>query len=261
MEEVTAVEAGSDMGLVRDLQERAARALPATYVEHIDGWWLRHAPGCAWWIESVLPHGAAGPRELRRRVELAERFCVDRGLTPRFQITPGVCPQELDAILEERGYRRECPSSLLTASTARVLQETPSCSLDIRLDDQPTSEWFDVWSAVHCREGDPVAERELLGRVDEPCGYASAAVGDDVVAVGRAVADSGWAGLFGMATLPRARGMGAARCVLSALAEWAAAQHAGDLYLQAERDNIPALRLYAQTGFSELREYHYRCAF
>ena len=65
--------------------------------------------------------------------------------------------------------------------------------------------------------------------------------GDDVVAVGRAVADTGWAGVFGMATLPRAGGKGAARSVLAALADWAGA-HADSLYLQVERDNIPALR-------------------
>jgi hypothetical protein len=54
--------------------------------------------------------------------------------------------------------------------------------------------------------------------VERPGTYACAVIGDDVVAVGRAVADAGWAGVFGMATLPEARGQGAARSVLSALA-------------------------------------------
>jgi len=83
--------------------------------------------------------------------------------------------------------------------------------------------------------------------------------GDDVVAVGRAVADTGWAGVFGMATLPRARGTGAARDVLAALADWAGA-HTDSMYLQVERDNIPALRLYEGTGFREMCGFHYRTA-
>lgn len=45
-------------------------------------------------------------------------------------------------------------------------------------------------------------------------------IGNGVVAVGRVVADEGWAGVFGMATLPRARGKGAGRSVLAALADW-----------------------------------------
>lgn len=37
--------------------------------------------------------------------------------------------------------------------------------------------------------------------------------GDDVLAVGRAVVDTGWAGMFSMATLPAAGGKGAVRTV------------------------------------------------
>ncbi|MDQ1647248.1 MAG: hypothetical protein QOJ50_3432 [Cryptosporangiaceae bacterium] len=91
-----------------------------------------------------------------------------------------------------------------------------------------------------------------------PSAYARAMAGDEVVAVGRAVADTGWAGLFGMATIPRARGTGAARTVLAALATWANTQRADRLYLQAARDNTAALRLYARAGFTELAAYHYR---
>ena len=79
----------------------------------------------------------------------------------------------------------------------------------------------------------------MLERVPRPSAYACAMVGDDVAAVGRAVADTGWAGVFGMATRPAARGKGAARQVLAALAGWAGAHGAGRMYLQVERDNGP----------------------
>jgi GNAT superfamily N-acetyltransferase len=84
---------------------------------------------------------------------------------------------------------------------------------------------------------------------------ARALIGDDVVAVGRAVADTGWAGVFGMATLPPARGKGAARAVPAALADWAGADEADRMYLQVERDNTPVRRLYERTGFTELCGY------
>jgi GNAT superfamily N-acetyltransferase len=98
----------------------------------------------------------------------------------------------------------------------------------------------------------------MLERVRQPAGYARVLVDGDVVAVGRAVADTGWAGVFGMATLPGARGKGAARRVLAALAGWAGDQRADRLYLQVERGNTPALRLYGRAGFTELCGYHYR---
>lgn len=94
--------------------------------------------------------------------------------------------------------------------------------------------------------------------VERPCAYASAMSGDDVIAVGRVVADNGRAGVFGMATLPQARGRGAARTVLAALADWASANEADRMYLQVECDDLPAFRLYDRAGFGEVCDYHYR---
>ncbi|HVC68746.1 MAG TPA: GNAT family N-acetyltransferase [Acidimicrobiales bacterium] len=250
----------SGSGTVRGLQERAARAQPAEQVEEIAGWWLRHAPGCAWWVGTVLPHGDAGPGELLRRVARAEEFYAGHGATARFQITPPACPEGLDTVLTERGYRRQSSASLQEASTARVQQQKPTGSLGVRLDDRPTRAWFEVWHTVHGHGGDSGAEWALLGRVERPSAYACALIGKDVVSVGRAVADTGWVGVFGMATLPQARGKGAARTVLGALADWAGLRHADRMYLQVERADIPAFRLYEQTGFREICAYHYRTA-
>lgn len=256
-------------GAVRELQERAARALPAELVEDADGWWLRYAPSCAWWVGTVLPHGRSGPDEdeMVRRIERAEQFYSARGATAGFQITPQACPEGLDSILAERGYRRHSPVSLQAAAIGRVMEQVPVAvpvpaagALRTRVDDHPTSSWFEVWHAVQGHGGNAGAEWDLLGRVPGPSAFAGAMIGDEVVAVGRAVADTGWAGVFGMATLPRARGKGAARHVLAALAGWAGEQGADHMYLQVEADNSSALRLYQATGFAEVCGYHYRVA-
>jgi N-acetylglutamate synthase len=244
---------------VRGLQERAARALPAEHVRRVGGWWLRHAPrSAAWWAGTVLPHGAARPDELVDRVVMAEEFYASRSAPARFQISPGACPEELDTLLAGRGYRRQTLMSLRVAPTARVLEQAPAGALRVRLDDRPTPAWLGTWHALLGHGGDFRSEWDLLDRVKRPGAYASAMIGDDVVAVGRAVADTGWAGVFGMATVPEARGKGAARSLLAALAGWAAARRADHMYLQVERDNAPALRLYERSGFTEVCGYHYR---
>ncbi|MCT2587667.1 GNAT family N-acetyltransferase [Actinophytocola gossypii] len=233
-------------GLVLELQERAARALPAERVEQAGGWWLRYAPGCSWWVGTVLPHGDG---DLAR----AEAFYAGLGATARFQVSPAG-PPWLDPVLAERGYERGGTMSLRVAPTERVAA-LPGAN--VLVDDGPTRAWFDVWHAVH--DGAP-GEWDLLGRVTRPSGFARLVVGGEVVAVGRAVADAGWAGVFGMATLPGARGHGAGTAVLAALAGWAAARGVGRMYLQVERDNGPASRLYDRAGFRELCGYHYRGA-
>lgn len=242
--------------LARLLQERTARAVPAETVRCVDGWWLRDAADAAWWVRSVLPHADAS--DLTSRIAEAEAFYARRGTLARFQITPGACPDSLDSLLAERGYREQSPMSLQTAVTARVAGRLGPPPPWVVVDERPTRAWFDAWHAVH--GGDRRAEWALLERVGRPTGFARAVRDGEVVAVGRAVVDTGWAGLFGIATLPKARGKGAARAVVAALARWAAARHADHLYLQVERDNVAARRLYARAGFTELCGYHYRTA-
>ncbi|AKH86267.1 GNAT family acetyltransferase [Streptomyces sp. CNQ-509] len=253
---------------VRGLQERAARALPAEVVEHADGWWLRHDSGSSWWVASVLPHGPDGPggpgtsaatAGLARRVARAEEFYARHGGTARFQITPDACPAGLDALLAGRGYDRSHPVSLQAAAVAEIPGQRAGGPLRVRIEDRPVDAWFGVWLAVR-GEGAGAAAWGLLDRVAGPSAYARVLHGDETVAVGRAVADSGWAGVFAMATLPAARGRGAGGRVLGALAEWAGAHGATGLYLQVERDNPAALRLYARAGFREVCTYHYRTA-
>jgi GNAT superfamily N-acetyltransferase len=256
------------MSLVRGLQERAARALPAAHVEDADGWWLRYAPGCAWWAGTVLPHRDGG---LADRVGVAERFYAARGAVARFQIAPGACPAALDTLLARRGYRRRSPVSLQVAETARVAAGVVAAAVvpagvvaagavPAEVDDRPAPAWLDVWRTGQPPDADLDAERDLLGRVTRPAGYVRAMAGDDVVAVGRVVADTGWAGVFGMVTLPRARGRGAARAVLAGAARWAAARRIERLYLQVELGNDAALRLYGRAGFTPVCTYHYRAA-
>jgi len=245
-------------GLVRGLQERAARAFPGRTLENVDGWWLRYGDSGAWWAGSVLPHSGAAPPDLPTRIRVAEEFYAGHGARARFQISPGAGPSGLDEALAERGYRVESPMSLQSAPTAQVLDRLPAGGARVRLADRPTDEWFATWSAVHGPGGDP--EWDMLRRVVGPSGYVCVLTEAGVVAAGRAVAEAGWAGVFGMATLPAARGRGAARAVLAALAGWAAKQGAERMYLQVEPGNAAAWRLYERAGFTELCRYHYRTA-
>jgi GNAT superfamily N-acetyltransferase len=247
-------------GLVRGLQERAARAFPVVILDHLDGWWLRYADGGAWWASSVLPHGDEVAVDLTGRIRVVEEFYAGHAVTARFQISPAAWPAGLDDVLAGRGYRVESPMSLQWAPTAHVLDRLPASELRIRVDGRPSNAWFDAWMAVHRVGGDPGPEWEMLSRVDRPSAYACASIGADVIAVGRAVTESGWAGLFSMATLPDARGRGAAGTVLAALARWAGDHGADHLYLQVEQANTGARRLYERAGFTELCRYHYRTA-
>jgi hypothetical protein len=236
--------------LVRSLQERAARAAPAQHTRDEGGWLLRHAPGCGWWMGTVLAHAQVSATGLTRAIEVAEDFYAGHGVTASFQITPGVGPAGLDLVLAERGYRRSASISLQVALAGDVRAAAPDSGPRVEVSDRPSPGWL-------ASRGDSPAEQEMLRRVRQPSVYACATIGGEIVAVGRGVADSGWTGVFGLATLPQARGKGAASRILATLA---GTFQTSRLYLQVERDNTTALRLYERMGFSELAVFHYRTA-
>jgi len=212
-----------------------------------------------WWAGATLAHGGPENEPLDARVRAAEEFYATHGAPARFQVCPE-CPPGLDTTLAARGYRWASPMSLQVATTAQIADQVSAPPLQVCLDDRPTAPWFEIWHAVHAADADPEPEWRLLRRIDRPSGYVTVLTGSQPVAVGRAVADNGWAGVFGMATLPHARGQGAATAVLAALARWAADQHAGHMYLQIEDVNAAAQRLYAAAGFAKTLTYHYRTA-
>jgi len=245
------------VSLPGELLERAARATPATVEDRASGWWVRHSDGNAWWSSAVMAHDASDEGRLLERVECAERFYAERDATARFQVCPG-CPRDLDRVLADRGYRWEAPISLQTMDVADPVEPRPPPGLDVRIGFRPDADWLAVLATTGGPRTVVEDEIELLARVRQRSAYVTVLADDEPVAIGRAVADDGWTGVFAMATSPGARRRGAARLVLSAIARWAREQDAPRLYLQVERSNTAARRLYAAAGFAELATYHYR---
>ncbi len=244
--------------VIRELQERAARAVPAAEQENRDGCWLRYTDSTTtWWAGAALMHGGQPVRDLGVRIAVAEDFYAEHGAPARFQVCPA-CPPDLDGALSRRGYQRADVVSLQVATTEHIAHHRSTPSLRVDLTEQLAAEWFQLAMAAQEQAGDPAPEWRLLLRVDRPSAYATALISGRPVAVGRAVADTGWTGVFGMATRPDARRQGAAGAVLAALADWASSQGSARMYLQVTTDSSAAFQLYRRAGFREACTYHYR---
>ena len=240
---------------VAALQERAARATPAAVQERHGGDWLRHTDSpTTWWAGAALLHGSG--RDVEAALARAERFYAARGAPARVQVCPA-CPPDLDAALAARGWVRSGDVSLQTARTAQVADRPPA--VDVALSASPTPAWAELLVQAQ-GAGDAAAEQRLLERVELPSAYATAHLDGRPVAVARVVVDTGWAGVFGTATLERARSRGAATSLLAALARWSAEHGCEGLYLQVTCDSAAALALYRRAGFAERCRYHYRTA-
>ena len=252
--------ADTDVALVRRLVGFAAGAWPAGRVEELDGWRLRANQGVTRRANSVLANVSGDRLPLAEKLARVEAFYARERLPARYQLCPASLPAGLDDALAARGYRAVARTAVQVAPLTAVLAGTPCGQADqVRM----AGRLEDAWFATYCRadgfSGPDAAGREdILRRIARPTGYASLELNGDLAAVGLAVAEENWLGLFCMATLPEFRRRGAATAVLYALARWGERQGATGAYLQVMDDNAAARGLYARAGFTALYSYHYR---
>lgn len=221
-------------------------AWPAYEQRSHDGWVLRHAGGVTKRANSVLALGA--PADLDAAIEAAESFYGERGQRCTFSIGPETL-RGLDGELERRGYELVDPTVIM-AGTPEAEPQGPS----VRIEDRPWKEWLETWWSVDGRYGTGFEEAERIC-VGVPAWYAAVEEDGVPVAVGRAVPQGDVAGVFCMATLPRARRRGLARTVLRGLARHTGARSA---YLVTTASNVAAQALYRGEGFETVGRYHYR---
>jgi GNAT superfamily N-acetyltransferase len=244
---------------IRLLEDIGADAWPAATTAWLEGWRLSLDAGVTRRANSVLPNAARPIDDADALIDEVEQRYGARYLCPCFKLTAASEPTDLDRRLERRGYRAEGHSLVLVAETrAVVAPHAPGVA--IILDDRPTEAWLDAcWPAAQYA-AERSARQAIVERLRLPRAFALARRGGALAGAALAVADRSWVGLTAVHTLPEQRRRGVAHCLLAALAGWARGQGIGRVYLQVERDNPPARRLYAALGFAEAYSYHYRRA-
>ncbi|GAB2801717.1 hypothetical protein GCM10027176_02410 [Actinoallomurus bryophytorum] len=247
---VGAVVDACETSVVREVERRAFAAWPAGLVREESGWLLRHTPGIRRRrSNSAIPPAAWDPGA---PIDHVEAFYRDRDRPVMVQLGPD---QPLDAALAGRGYRIDAPTSVMTAFTADVVAATEPAP--VSLSERPDA-WLKTFTELDEHTDSTLVGEKVIARIAAPAAFVSVTRDGRAAGMGLFAADSGWAGVFAMATRPSSRGQGVARAVLGAGARWAADQGAARLYLQVEEGNDPALGLYTRAGFVRSHGYHYR---
>ena len=255
---------------IRHLEAMADRAWPPAEVQAHDGWELRATgPGIGRRVNSAAPL-SPGVLPLEEKVRAVEAFYRERGLAPTVKLTRAARPEGLDAFLAGRGWREDAPVLILTRPLGSVVgghavAPSPDPSrrrgrgADAALPAAPSAAWLAANAAVPSHYGAaPAAFLDLLARIRPPAGFATVEQDGEAAAIGMAVADEEWVGLFEIGTLPARRRRGLATAVVARLLEWGGEQGARAAYLQVVEANTPARALYARLGFTEAYRYWYR---
>lgn len=246
--------------LIRTLEPRARRAWPALEEARLEGWILRAAAGITRRSNSF--HAEHDVVDVPRALERARAWFAARDLPLRAYLTPASRPEGLEARLVAEGWERET-GALVQVADLPLGPRAPAESCEAaapllhaagRLED----EWLErlaAWRELD--EPSRLVHRRILGRVPGPCAFVT--VGDGTArAVGLAVRDGPWVGLFDLVTDPAVRRAGWGRRLVGALLAWGLDAGARRAYLQVQDDNGPALALYAGLGFRTAYAYSYR---
>jgi ribosomal protein S18 acetylase RimI-like enzyme len=248
---VTGGPAADRSAVVAEVERAAVATWPASIVDDVDGWLLRH---CAMLqrnrSNSALPPAVVG--DFRAALERVEAFYARRDRAPVIQVSPLQWHGELDAFLAERGYRTIKPAEVMIAGVGHIVELSDPGDYNVHGEPDPHLSWLRACEVVGGRV------EPSLDRVPRPASFLVAVQDEHPVGVGLFVVSGGWCGVYCLATDPRWRRRGVARSLLHAGAQWAGEIGASRLFLQVAANNAGALGLYRQVGFRTSHTYHYR---
>lgn len=237
------------------LEPLADDAWPARERARLGGWRLNASSGQSMRINACWPL-AAPDRDPEAALDAVEAWFAERNLPPRFKLTDGVvAPVDLAARLAARGYAA-CKTTLVMLGQLKDVAGGEGDAA-IRLSDTPDATFEAVFTATAGNPEDGRERLEALGRIPAPARFARLDIDGVPAAIGASAIGGGYAGIFGMRTVPDHRRKGLARRVLRALLAEAKTLGAERAWLQVEADNAPAIALYADEGFVPGYRYSY----
>ncbi|MFW9945048.1 MAG: GNAT family N-acetyltransferase [Candidatus Sifarchaeia archaeon] len=241
---------------IREIEEAAFRAWPASEVAELGGWLLRADVGVTRRANSVLALGTPS-LNLGEAIEFVIDFYRARRLIPRFQLSDVSCPSGLDDALADANFQYEMRTLVQTLSLKRLTRA--HSKHEVTLNPAATEEWLSALARFGFIDDHSLkARKEILGRIPGRTRFASVRVNGTIVGVCVGVVDNGWLGIFGLVTDREHRRKGIANSLNRRLVSWAIESGATRAYLQVESQNEPALTLYNRLGFRTEYEYHYR---
>ncbi len=235
------------MNIIREIESRAIRAMPATETFRIEEWIGSLGRGAVGRLNSVTTFGTV-PYDLFASVESVEHRYRNRSREVSFRLTE--LDAELDDLLWARGYEKSIEVSVMSTDQCVGLLDP-----EVTIRRAVTAGWVDDYKTLNaCSELRASEIRESLSALDRDHALFSI----ETKAIGLAVYDSGWVGIFDVVVDndSRRRGLGT-RIVQTALA-WGSELGAEHAYLQVVSSNTPAICLYQSLGFTEAYRYWYQ---
>jgi len=241
--------------MIKVIEELSLNSWPSLQTMLYDGWTLRFANGFTKRSNSVNPlfYSTLNTGE---KIQYCEEIYQRRGLDVVFKITPSVHPENLDQILELKGYIFDSHTSVQVLELADSdISPTQIAVLSNTLSKKGLLSFCQLTGIKN--QNKSALKKILNNIVTEKC-FASIGEQDHVISCGLAVLQDKYVGLYDIVTNINFRNRGFGREIVLNLLDWSKNKGAENAYLHVMLDNKPALKLYSKLGFKEIYTYWYR---
>ncbi len=246
------------MSTDREFIERAERASmwawPPRETFYVSGWILQAGEPSIPRINSAKTLRFEQGADLDRAIERVEGWYAERDRTARFQIADRVEPEELDRVLEDRGYERVGATSVWW----RPLEDLPPADPAIEIETRPRAA---VMNAIADPNWDETVREEhaaMFERIRRPLALAVAFEGEFPVAGGACVVVDDLAIIHSVFTQPMFRGRGHGKAILARLLGWARAMDGREALLHLPDGNEIAETMVRRFDFTRRYGYAWR---
>jgi N-acetylglutamate synthase len=239
--------------MIRLLEEQMLNAWPSQQQILFDGWILRFSHGYTRRANSVN-FLYEGTQEVHQKIQQCINIYRRKNLRPVFRITPLAQPANIDPLLAELGFTRQSPTSVQTLNLASLpTQEVEG----FQFSPEFSTEWLGHFEHLHGVDRNPAHQVILQNIVPATC-FATLSRNNQIVACGLGVLEGQTVGLYDIITEANQRRKGLGHALILNILHWAKQHGATQAYLSVEKENDPALNLYAKLGFAEMYQYWYR---
>ncbi|MEK3886329.1 GNAT family N-acetyltransferase [Bacillus sp. FSL K6-3431] len=220
-----------------------------------DGWILRFANGYTKRANSISPIYYS-TYDLSQKLEECEKAYANKNLRTTFKITPFIQPANLDDILQENDYSFIDYTSVQTIKLDSITEPTLH---SVKLDVNHNAEWLDQFCRLNqIEEKNKDTMVQMFSNIATPKCFITLYDKNNPVACGLGVIEREYIGLYDIVTDVKFRNRGFGEQLILNLLRWGKEKGAKYSYLAVLLNNEPALRLYANIGYSEIYKYWYR---
>ena len=244
---------------IRIVQERANNIWPAESSYSINGWILRVNKGVTWRANSVLPLNYWG-KNLLNDITQVEEIYRKFNSSSKFMLHDQHAPSGLYTALSDLSYKPIMPTDVMGEQLSEISVEKIKDSYKYNYTIQRTPEWYSALTRLSPNRSPykMTVIGEIIDRVVLPQKrFFYVTNNSKIIGVVLAMIDDKYMGIMNLAVDPIYRNKGIATNLLWHTAKWGKLSGAKYIFLQVEKSNTSARKLYDKIGCNKWYTYTY----